>query len=78
MTSDRDLAYQAQYQRNRRAKLRAAGLSPLHAAVPEHLLVKLDEMKRARGLSNRDAALTALLSEFFGPGGHERKPAVSA
>jgi hypothetical protein len=78
MTSDRNLAYQAQYQRARRAKLRAAGLSPLHVAVPEHLLVKLDEMKRMRGLSNRDDALTALLSEFFGPTGDERKTAVSA
>ena len=77
MTSDRDLQYQAQYQRDRRAKARAEGLAPLHAAVPCHLVAKLDEMKRTRGLTNRDAALTALLSEFFGYGEDERTPAVS-
>ena len=76
MTSDRDLQYQAQYQRERRAKARAEGLRPLHAAVPCHLIAELDELKRIRGLTNRDAALTALLNEFFGHGGHERKPAV--
>lgn len=76
MTGERDLEYQAQYQRDRRAKVRAAGFSYLHAAVPEHLVAKLDELKAVRGLRNRDAALTALMSEFFGHGADERTPAV--
>jgi len=74
MTSDRNLEYQAQYQRGRRARARAAGLAPLHAAIPCHLVARLDELKQARGLTSRDAALTALLSEFFGHGETKGNP----
>jgi hypothetical protein len=65
MTSARDLAYQAQYQRRRRAQARAAGASQLNVLVPGDLVARLDHLKLARGLANRSDALALVLSEYF-------------
>lgn len=72
MTSARDLEYQAQYQRRRRALARAAGASQLNVTVPQDLVDRLDRLKRMRGLSNRNDALAAVLREFFDRGDEER------
>lgn len=78
MTSVRDLEYQARYQRQRRAQARAQGNSQLNVIVPGDLVARLDGMKAARGLSNRNDALALVLREYFGRGDDERNPAVSA
>jgi hypothetical protein len=72
MTSARDLAYQAEYQRRRRASARAAGGSQLNLIVPCDLVARLDHLKQARGLSNRNDALATVLREYFGHGEEER------
>lgn len=65
MPSARDLEYQARYQRDLRARKRAAGRKQLNATVKGDLVAHLDDFKAARGLSNRDAALEAVLEEYF-------------
>ena len=69
--------YHARYQRERRARARAAGLAQLNSTVPDDLIALLDAMKQARGLTNRNEALAAVLREYFGRGFDERKSAVS-
>jgi metal-responsive CopG/Arc/MetJ family transcriptional regulator len=78
MTTARDLEYQAQYQRRRRAQARASGKSQLNVIVPGDLVAQLDGMQHARGLTNRNDALALVLREYFGRGDDERNPAVSA
>ncbi|HEX7947959.1 MAG TPA: transcriptional regulator [Phenylobacterium sp.] len=78
MPTVRDLEYQAQYQRRRRALARASGKSQLNVVVPCDLVVRLDSMKQARGLTNRNDALAVVLREYFERGDDERNPAVSA
>jgi len=78
MTIHRDLEYQAEYQRRRRARARAEGLNQLNAIIPGDLVVRLDQMKVARGLTNRNDALAVLLREYFDRGDDERTQAVSA
>lgn len=65
MTSARDLAYQAEYQRRRRASARAAGDRQLNCTVPQELVARLDHLKLDRGLANRNDALAVVLSEYF-------------
>jgi len=77
MSGPRDLEYQAQYQRRRRAQARAGGASQLNVTVPRDLVARLDRLKLARGLSNRNDALAVVLREFFERGDDERNPAVS-
>lgn len=72
MTTARDLEYQAQYQRRRRATARASGKSQLNVIVPGDLVAQLDGMKQARGLTNRNDALALVLREYFGRGEDER------
>jgi len=78
MSTDRDLHYQAQYQRRRRAAARAAGNSQINVIVPGDLVSRLDRLKRARGLTNRNDALALVLREYFDRGDDERTEAVSA
>lgn len=78
MMTTRELEYQAQYQRRRRAQARAAGNSQLNVIVPGELVARLDHVKQARGLTNRNDALALVLREYFGRGEDERNPAVSA
>lgn len=78
MTTARDLEYQAQYQRRLRAEARARGKGQLNALVPSELIDRLDRMKSARGLTNRNDALALLLAEYFERGEAERNHAVSA
>lgn len=78
MTTDRDLQYQAQYQRRRRAAERAAGKSHLNVSLPGDLIGQLDMLKSARGLSNRNETLALVLREYFDRGDDERNQVVSA
>jgi hypothetical protein len=78
MTTARDLEYQAQYQKRLRADARASGKSQLNVTVPVDLVDRLDGLKQARGLTNRNDALALLLREYFERGENERNPAVSA
>lgn len=78
MTTARDLEYQAQYQKRLRANARASGKRQLTALVKTELVSRLDAIKRARGLTNRNAALELVLEEYFERGEAERKHAVSA
>lgn len=65
MPSARDLEYQARYQRDLRAQKRAAGRKQLNATVKGDLVARLDGLKAARGLTNRDDALEQVLEEYF-------------
>jgi hypothetical protein len=65
MTSARDLAYQADYQKRRRAQARAAGDRQLNLTVPCDLVARLDDLKSARRLANRNDALAVVLREYF-------------
>jgi hypothetical protein len=65
MPSARDLEYQARYQRDLRAQKRAAGRKQLNATVKGDLVARLDSLKAARGLTNRDDALEQVLEEYF-------------
>lgn len=65
MTSARDLAYQAEYQRLRRAKARDAGGRQLNLTVPCDLVERLDDLKLGRRLANRNDALAVVLREYF-------------
>jgi len=65
MPSARDLEYQARYQRDLRAQRRAAGRKQLNATVKGDLVARLDSLKAARGLTNRDDALEQVLEEYF-------------
>lgn len=65
MPSARDLEYQARYQRHLRAQKRAAGRRQLNATVKGDLVARLDDLKAARGLTNRDDALEQVLEEYF-------------
>jgi len=65
MPSARDLEYQARYQRDLRARKRAAGRKQLNASVKLDLVARLDGLKAARGLSTREAALEQVLEEYF-------------
>lgn len=65
MPSARDLEYQARYQRGLRAQRRAAGRKQLNATVKGDLVARLDGLKAARGLTNRDDALEQVLEEYF-------------
>jgi len=65
MTSARDLAYQAEYQRRRRATARASGGAQLNLTVPRELVARLDHLKLDRGLPNRNDALAVVLREYF-------------
>jgi hypothetical protein len=78
MKTARNLEYQAQYQRRRRAQARATGKSQLNVIVPGDLVAQLDGIQQARGLTNRNDALALVLREYFGRGDDERNPAVSA
>ena len=78
MTTDRDLQYQAQYQRRRRAAEKAAGKGQLNVTLPGDLISRLDILKGARGLTNRNDALALVLREYFDRGDDERKQVVSA
>lgn len=78
MTTDRDLQYQAQYQRRRRAAEKAAGKSQLNVSLPGDLICRLDTLKGARGLNNRNDALALVLREYFDRGDDERNLAVNA
>ncbi|GGL36094.1 ribbon-helix-helix domain-containing protein [Caulobacter rhizosphaerae] len=78
MTTARDLEYNAQYQKRLRANARASGKSQLNALVPSDLVARLDRLKKARGLTNRNDALAVLLREYFDGGEPERNHAVSA
>jgi hypothetical protein len=77
MSNTRSPDYFAQYQRRQRANARAAGFAQINTIVPGDLVARLDAMKQARGLPNRNAALAAVLREFFGRDADERNPAVS-
>jgi hypothetical protein len=78
MTTARDLEYHAQYQRRLRAEARARGKGQLNALVPVELIDRLDSIKSARGLTNRNDALALVLREYFERGEIERNTAVSA
>jgi hypothetical protein len=65
MTRARDLAYQAEYQKRRRAQARAAGDRQLNLTVPRDLVMRLDDLKSVRRLSSRNDALAVVLSEYF-------------
>jgi len=78
MTTARELEYQAQYQKRLRANARASGKRQLNAILPTDLVARLDRLKTARGLSNRNEALAVLLREYFDDGEPERNHAVSA
>lgn len=78
MTTARDLEYHAQYQRRLRAEARARGKGQLNALVPVELIDRLDGIKSARGLTNRNDALALVLREYFERGEIERNTAVSA
>ncbi|KQW67058.1 transcriptional regulator [Phenylobacterium sp. Root77] len=78
MTTDRHLQYQAQYQRRLRAAAKAAGSSQINVTLPGELITRLDGLKGARGLSNRNDALALVLREYFDRGEDERNQAVSA
>ena len=65
MPSARALEYQARYQRDLRAQRRAAGRKQLNATVKGDLVARLDGLKSARGLTNRDDALEQVLEEYF-------------
>lgn len=69
MTTDRNLQYQAQYQRQRRAAAKAAGNGQINAILPGDLINRLDCLKSARGLTNRNDALALVLREYFDRGG---------
>ena len=77
MSNTREPKYHAQYQRQLRARARAAGFAQINTIVPGDLIVRLDAMKQARGLTSRNEALAAVLREYFACGLDERKPAVS-
>lgn len=76
--TERNLQYQAQYQRRRRAAAKAAGNNQINVIVPDDLICLLDGLKGARGLKNRNDALALVLREYFGRSDDERKRAVSA
>lgn len=73
MPSARDLEYQARYQRDLRARKRASGRKQLNATVKGDLVAQLDGLKAQRGLSNRDAALEAVLEEYFVEHGDQKE-----
>ena len=77
MTTERDLQYQAQYQRRRRAAEKAAGKSQLNVSLPGDLICRLDRLKGSRGLRNRNETLTLVLREYFDRGDDERNQVVS-
>ncbi len=77
MPNTSDPKYYAQYQRALRARAREAGLAQLNSLVPQDLVARLDAVKAARGLTNRNQALAAVLREYFAHGSNERTPAVS-
>lgn len=74
MTSARDLAYQAEYQKRRRAIARAAGDHQLNLTVPHELVARLDHLKLDRGLANRNDALAVVLREYFASGPSKGNP----
>lgn len=78
MRTDRHLQYQAQYQRRLRAAAKAAGASQINVTLQGDLILQLDRLKTAHGLSNRNDALALVLREYFGRGDDERNQAVSA
>ena len=78
MKTDRDLEYQAQYQKRLRAEARAQGKAQLNGMVAKRLVEMLDAMKAERGFTNRNDALEHVLEAFFEGGKSERNRAVSA
>ena len=77
MPNTTDPEYHARYQRDLRARARAAGCIQLNSLVPSDLVARLDAEKEARGLTNRNQALAEVLAEYFAHGSDERTPAVS-